>query len=300
LGLPLTPQTIAAIARVMCGTEWDDFEREYTIGISRTDDLIEEFFHDMGLDDFQIRGSQVSSVRSELRSLNNDLDDYARMFLTSIIEHLIHPADYRDSPQKLVLTLSYLNDYLRYDGFILQKVGDRMKLLPLTELGTISQILWREATAIGFDTVELELERIRKSIVEDPEDAVTAACAVVESICRSILVELNVEFPKDRTISSLYGAVKRHLKLSPDREDRQAEEDADIRGILGALGSIAGNIGTLRTKTGDAHGREYGHRRVDSRIARLAVNAACTLSLFLLETWQLHYPCQKLVRSKEN
>ena len=42
----------------------------------------------------------------------------------------------------------------------------------------------------------------------------------------------------------------------------------------------------MRTHGGDAHGREKGFRRIDPRIARLAINAASSLALFLIETWE--------------
>ena len=45
-------------------------------------------------------------------------------------------------------------------------------------------------------------------------------------------------------------------------------------------------IGALRTHGGDAHGREKGFRRVDARIARLAVNSASSVALFLIESWE--------------
>jgi Abortive infection C-terminus len=50
--------------------------------------------------------------------------------------------------------------------------------------------------------------------------------------------------------------------------------------------SVAKGIGALRTHGGDAHGREKGFRRIDSRIARVAINAAGSLTLFLIETWE--------------
>ena len=47
-------------------------------------------------------------------------------------------------------------------------------------------------------------------------------------------------------------------------------------------------IGALRTHGGDAHGREKGFKRLDARIARLSINAAGSLALFLIETWETH------------
>jgi hypothetical protein len=76
--------------------------------------------------------------------------------------------------------------------------------------------------------------------------------------------------------------VSRHLNLSPERTDISP----DIKQILGGLASVCGGIGALRTHAGDAHGRGKGTAQVDARIARLAVHAASTISLFLIETWQ--------------
>ncbi|MFW8587398.1 abortive infection family protein [Rhizobium beringeri] len=59
-----------------------------------------------------------------------------------------------------------------------------------------------------------------------------------------------------------------------------------MRQVLGGLTSVAKGIGALRTHGGDAHGREKGFRRIDSRIARLALNSASSIALFLIETWE--------------
>lgn len=301
MGFPLSPQTVTAVSNVICGYGWDGYGEECNIGVGGSKEEIQGFMQDCGLSDFWVAWDVNREVRDALRSLNNDAlssDSMSSDVLANIIESLVHPADYRDDQRKLLATLGYLNDYLRYDGFVLQKVGQRMKLLPYTEMSMATQMVWNQATALGLDTVERDLDRILESLEKDPEDAITAACAMAESVCRSILSELECELPKDKSLSSLYKAVKSHLQLSADRVDLKSEADEDIRAILGALSTLAGNIGALRTKDGDAHGRERGRRRVDARIARLAVNASSTLSLFLLETWKLRYPMQPLVHDK--
>jgi|SRR5271157_115982 len=53
-------------------------------------------------------------------------------------------------------------------------------------------------------------------------------------------------------------------------------------------------IGALRTHGGDAHGRERGYTRIDQRIASLAIHAARTVALFLIETWQRKFPRRDL------
>jgi len=53
-------------------------------------------------------------------------------------------------------------------------------------------------------------------------------------------------------------------------------------------------LGAATHDPGDAHGRERGYRRIDPRIARLAINSASTVSLFLVETWQKRHPTKQL------
>jgi hypothetical protein len=81
-------------------------------------------------------------------------------------------------------------------------------------------------------------------------------------------------------------AVQEPLGLSPTRTDLPTEIAADVRQVLGGLTTAAKGVGALRTHAGDAHGRERGFARIDGRIARLAIHAASTLALFLIETWE--------------
>ena len=120
-----------------------------------------------------------------------------------------------------------------------------------------------------------------------PEDAVTAACATLEAVCRSILVELELDLPAKKDVSALVRAVQEPLGLSPGRTDLPDLIAGDIRKVLSGLTTATEGTGALRTHGGDAHGRERGHRRIDPRIARLAIHAASTVALFLIETWEL-------------
>lgn len=143
---------------------------------------------------------------------------------------------------------------------------------------------------IDFDTVQLDLDRALRSAESDPEDAVTAACSIIESVCRSILVELDEPFPAKRDIKGLFNAVKRPLGLSGGRTDLADEIANDVRQILSGLVTVVSGIGALRTHGGDAHGRERGYQRIDSRIAHLAIHGASTISIFLIDTWQRKFP----------
>ena len=150
------------------------------------------------------------------------------------------------------------------------------------------------ASIINFDTVSRDLKRALDNAKTDPESAVTSACSTVESVCRSIIMELGDELPSKKDIKGLFNAVKKPLGLSPDRTDLDQQVAEDVRKILGGLATVIEGIGALRTHCGDAHGRERGYVRVDYRIASLSINSASTVALFLIETWQKKFPAKAL------
>ena len=152
------------------------------------------------------------------------------------------------------------------------------------------------ADILNFDTVSRDLKRALDNAHTDPESAVTSACSTVESVCRSIIIELGEELPSKKDIKGLYNAVKKPLGLSPYRSNIDAQIADDVRKILGGLATVVEGIGALRTHCGDAHGRERGYTRIDSRIASLSIHSASTVALFLIETWQKKFPAKELHR----
>lgn len=159
--------------------------------------------------------------------------------------------------------------------------------------------LKRSAGVYDLDTVQRDLDRAEASVESDPEDAVTAACSTLESVCRSILIELDIPFPEKLDLKSLFKQLRDPLGLSAGQTDVSSEIAEDVRRILNGLGNVVEGIGALRTHAGDAHGRERGYRRIDARIARLAVHGAATASLFLIETWQRKFPAKPLPRYQD-
>ena len=172
-----------------------------------------------------------------------------------------------------------------------------MELVGRIETFSSAQVLTALAAKAGnvnFDTVSRDLERALKSAEQDPEDAVTSACSTVESVCRSILLELQQPLPEKKDIKGLFNAIKRPLAISSDRTDLDQLIADDVRKILSGLATVVEGVGALRTHGGDAHGRERGYLRIDARIARLAIHAASTVALFLIETWQRKFPNRAL------
>ncbi|MBC7103511.1 MAG: abortive infection family protein, partial [Parvibaculum sp.] len=211
-----------------------------------------------------------------------------------IVERAADPRDFITEPERHVAVLDYLNRHLAFDGLKLETIGNRVQLSALTDRPRVVEALSAAAARIDFDTVSRDIERALRAADDDPEIAVTSACALVESVCRSILVEIGTELPAKQDINGLYRAVREPLGLSPTKEGVSVEIVNDVRAVLSGLVTTVQSIGSLRTHVGGAHGKERGFRRIDPRIAKLAIHSASAVAVFLIETWELRFPGRKL------
>ncbi|RJT22911.1 hypothetical protein D5I55_12480 [Chakrabartia godavariana] len=257
-----------------------------SIGIYRSGPKIEQFFLDCGFDMRIGSNSRVPATTDFIRQVAQNFDGKADANIKRMIEKVADPREYLKEPDKAEAVREHLNAALAADGFAVVVANGEAILAERKASGGIVEPFISKIATIDFDTVQTEIARGLVSLDADPEDAVTAACSLVEAVCRSILVELNLPLPPKKDIDSLIRAVQEPLGLSPGRSDFPSEIEADVRQILSGLTSVVKGIGALRTHGGDAHGREKGFRRIDARVARLALNAASSVALFLIETWE--------------
>ncbi|WP_438591027.1 abortive infection family protein, partial [Klebsiella aerogenes] len=71
------------------------------------------------------------------------------------------------------------------------------------------------------------------------------------------------------------------LGLDPTKEGVAAGIVNDVKAVLSGLVTSVQGIGSLRTHVGGAHGKERGFRRIDPRIAKLAIHSASAIALFV-------------------
>lgn len=128
--------------------------------------------------------------------------------------------------------------------------------------------------------LQTEFDRIYKNVESDPPSAVTASCALLESLFRTYIEELSLAMPTDQSIRPLWKVIRKDLKFDP-----AATKDDDLKTVLSGLAAIVEGIGSLRTHKGSAHGRGETVYKLKPRHARLASHAAFTLASFVLEAW---------------
>lgn len=118
----------------------------------------------------------------------------------------------------------------------------------------------------------------------DPEGAITMARTLLETVCKHILDDNEVEHDKD-DLPKIYKKTADALNLSPSQHSEQI-----FKQILGGCHSVVEGLGTLRNRHSDAHGQNSKGVKPLARHAQLAVNLAGAMATFLLETAEARTP----------
>jgi hypothetical protein len=115
----------------------------------------------------------------------------------------------------------------------------------------------------------------------DPEGAITAAKALLESVCKCVLDESGTPYGGTEDLPKLYRAASQILQLAPDQHS-----ELEFRKILGGCTVVVEGLGSIRNSLGDAHGKGLRRVRPGPRHAELAVNLAGSMASFLMATWE--------------
>lgn len=132
-----------------------------------------------------------------------------------------------------------------------------------------------------LSSVHSEWQKAIKRQYDDPEGAITMAKTLLESVCKHILEEQNIQYSDKVDITDLYKKVSHALKLAPVQHQEEI-----FKQILSGCNSIVNGLAALRNKLGDSHGQGKRNVKPKKRHAELAVNLAGTMAVFLISTYQ--------------
>jgi hypothetical protein len=138
----------------------------------------------------------------------------------------------------------------------------------------------------GTDTnyVLGQITRMESAVDNDPGLAIGTAKELIETICKTILSERGQILNGNPDLPKLVKQTVKELKLTPDDIPNEAKAADNIKVLLSNLATITNGIAELRNSYGTGHGKEAKAKGLGSRHAKLAVGAASTLAVFLLET----------------
>ena len=150
----------------------------------------------------------------------------------------------------------------------------------ITKAGStpISKTLEDYLKSGNFSSIEKEFERAIEHIQTDPHASVTAACSIIESALKFYIESFNLAAPNKLNVMPLWAVVQSHLTLNSD-----ASLAADQHKVLKGISSIIDGVGAFRSHIGSAHGRGSSPPSIEVAEARLVVNVAHTLVVFIME-----------------
>lgn len=136
------------------------------------------------------------------------------------------------------------------------------------------------------DVFELnqQIARIRRSIPGDPALAVGSAKELLETVMKTILAEYGCSTDSD-DIPALLKRVQKVLALHPKTVPPSIPRSKLLHRTLSNLGQVVIGVGQLRNLVGTGHGRSKGPQ-IEPVHARLVVNAAATIAIYLMEIWE--------------
>lgn len=147
-------------------------------------------------------------------------------------------------------------------------------------LGTPSRTLEEFVLEGDTSSIDQEFTRALTNVEASPREAVSVASNILESICKLYIAEEKLEMPAKQDLKPVWTIVRKHLGFDPS-----VVEDQDLQQVLSGMISVVEGIGALRTHASSAHGAAKKSYKLEPRHARLAVHAAHTVALFILESW---------------
>lgn len=172
--------------------------------------------------------------------------------------------------------------YVERENYIYSEFKELLNVLERRNTSPLDQVVELRINELSSDYIHQIWQKALERRVTDPDGAITLARTLLESTCKYILDEHQVDYGNAPDINQLYRLVSKELNLAPSQHTEQT-----FKQILGGCSSIIEGLGSLRNKVGDAHGQGKTNFKPAPRHAELAVNLAGTMSVFLFSTWSL-------------
>ncbi len=244
------------------------------------------FFNDFGTNHVYGQGfpSRWSFAEECIRQFNDTPT------LKKIVLSALDPRDYMGAtvydqttqqrkPANLQDALTYLNEFLAYDGYEIVAHGKSYDVIDKTR-GEIVVDVKLEPSHLSYAFIMEQIEKCRtKTSQGDYDGAITNARSMVEAVLAAIERESDPDAPDyDGDLPKLYKRVQKYLNLSPENPKISNSLKQTLTGFISIIGGLSG----LSNKMGDRHVREY---KPAAHHAVLIVNAAMTFSNFIFDTY---------------
>jgi hypothetical protein len=223
-------------------------------------------------------GSCVRKCDKWLRLCNDDPNIGAFQVLGRVLENFmeVQRETWSSMPSEEHPDRQRVRDVLARYGLSYQSGGIILGAGSSPASKSLQQLL----RAKDLSAVDQEFKRALSHVESDPPASVTAASSLLESLFKVYIEDNALQLPSKQVIGELFKVVRSHLRIDPSHV-----VDDDLKRILSGLISVADGIGSLRSHAGSAHGQGRKGYKLEARHARLAINSAHSVAVFVIETW---------------
>ena len=208
-------------------------------------------------------------------------------------DKLIKRGDIKKLLPEYVLTCRSLKEFWQFIKFEYPTYAERrdfiwksfqpiLDKLETNQSAPSDQVVTNTVQKIDSEYIHNIWQRALERRATNTDGAITLARTLLESTCKHILDEQQVDYGNSPDINQLYRLVSKELNLAPSQHTEQT-----FKQILGGCSSIIEGLGSLRNKVGDAHGQGKRNFKPMPRHAELAVNLAGAVAVFLFSTWEI-------------
>ncbi|MFB6415225.1 MULTISPECIES: abortive infection family protein [Bradyrhizobium] len=153
----------------------------------------------------------------------------------------------------------------------------------------LSRLINQRLAHSRYDAIYSDWQKAIGRLEDDRDGAVTAARAMLETMCKTALDELEIQYDDTWDLPKLYYLVASNLGIAPTQHT-----DTLFKSVFGASQTIVTRVGEMRNKLGDAHGKANLNREVPLHHAELAVNLSGAICCFLVACLESTVAAKKL------
>lgn len=142
------------------------------------------------------------------------------------------------------------------------------------------------AKRFSNDYISQELEQMLKLQHDNPTDAIGKAKELVESCCKTILLDNGIAIDTKWNLNQLLDETLRFIRITPKQIPDNIPDAKAIKAILGNLKAILQNLAELRNNYGTGHGKDSRYVGLQERHAQLAVGTSMTIVRFIWDSYE--------------
>lgn len=292
---------ISSVTRQRIADEMSGSRLHYSGGLQEPDFLGRLFkLKDLRSNDYRFRNAYDDIHQHTV--MNSDYDDQwiytdARIDMLhcedeKYLEFLsltLHPKT-RRRDDEIPKLLELYNRYISVDGFEI-KQSDEISGAPIfsgrVKTAGAGQAEVRSAAIKKFldtDYVNKKIAIMQEAISSNTELAIGTAKELLETTCKSILIQKGIGIDKDWSLPKLTTETANSLDFTPKETNDAAKAEKSIRQILSGIGQIIQGVAELRNSYGSGHGKDENFKALEEKYARFLVGVVSDIVILFLAT----------------